>query len=172
MHRRHGSCSRKWGALGLLKCNLRMSSCLYLYFINLSALCMLLVVWALVCDTILGSIIMSDSRVASQAKFASHSDCWPSGTAPGLALKQSSWYSDTPWTSLWTGSGVVCPAQLLPRTLAILALVSYIMIQDSLGSVLKGARHSSPEEMICECNLNSHQVFVPCKNIAVEKVQT
>lgn len=111
---------------------------------------------------------MSDSRTTSQAKFASHSDCEPSGTAPGLALKQSSWYSGTPWTSLWTGSGVVCPAQLLPCTLAILALVSHIMTQDSLDSFLKGARHAPPEEkMICECCLNSHQVFAPHKNIAV-----
>lgn len=135
--------------------------------VHLSALCMLLVVWASVCNTVLGSTIKSDSRAEFQAKFASHPDCSPYGTAPGLALKQSSRYSGTPWTALWTGSGVVCPAQLLPCILAILALVSSIVIQDSLDSFLKGARHSPPEEkMTFECNLNSSQVFAAHRNIA------
>lgn len=134
---------------------------------HLSAFCVLLIVWALACNTVLGSTIKSDAGTEFQAKFTSHPDCWPSGTAPGLALKQSSWYSGTPWTALWTGSGVVCPAQLLPCILAVLALVSRIMIQDSLDSFLKGARHSLPEEeMTFEYNLNSSQVFAVHGNIA------
>lgn len=80
---------------------------------------------------------------------------WSSSWAGSEAVQL---YSGTPWSSLWTGPGVVCPAQLLPCTPA---LVSHIMIQDSLDSFLKGARHSPPEEkMIWECNLNSHQVFL------------
>lgn len=43
-------------------------------FINLSALCILLVAGTLACSAVLGSIIMSDSRAASQAKFASPAD--------------------------------------------------------------------------------------------------
>lgn len=134
---------------------------------HLSALCIFLVVWALICNTVLGSTINSDSTAEFPAKFASHPYCWPSGTAPRLALKHSSWYSGTPWTALWTGSGVVCPAQLLPCALAILALVSRIVIRDSLDSFLKGARHSLLEEkMTFECSLTSSQVFAAHRNIA------
>lgn len=134
--------------------------------IHLSALCILMDVQALACNAVLCSTIKSDSRAEFQAKCASHPACWPSGTASGLALKQSSWFLGTPWTSLWTGSGVVRPVQLLPCILAILALVSRIMIQDSLDSFLKGARHSFPEEkMTFERSLNLSQVFAAHRNI-------
>jgi len=135
--------------------------------IHLSALCILLVVQALACKAVLGSTTKSDCRAEFQDKFGSHPDCWPSGTASGLALKQSSWYSGTAWTAPRTGSGVVCPAQLLPYILAILAQASCIMIQDRLDYFPKGARHSPAEEkMTFECNLNSSQVFAAHRNTA------
>lgn len=61
----------------------------------------------------------------------------------------------------------MCPAQLLPSSLALLAPASRIMIQDSLDSFLKGARHVPPEEkMTFVCNLNSSQVFAAHRSVA------
>lgn len=42
---------------------------------HLSAFCVLLIVWALACNTVLGSTIKSDAGTEFQAKFTSHPDC-------------------------------------------------------------------------------------------------
>lgn len=170
MYRSHGSCSRKLGALGLLKCYLRMSSYrIYIY----KSLCSL---------HTSGCLGLSLQYSLRQYNYEWLQSCISSQIGESCRLL-------TIWTCSWAGSEAIqlvlrhsmdlsvdrlrrcVPAQLLPCTLAILALESHIMIQDSLDSFLKGARHSPPEEMILECSLNSHQVLTPHKNIAVDKVQ-
>lgn len=130
--------------------------------------CVLLIVWSLPCSTVLASTM---------------------GVTPGLSFKpslrviqlltiwNSSWVGSEViqlglkhcWAVLHTGLSAVCLAQLVPCSPALLVLAWRIRIQDSLLSVLKGARCDPPEEMMTSvCNQTASQAFVACRSIAVE----
>lgn len=65
------------------------------------------------------------------------------------------------WAVLQAGPSAVCLAQLLPCGPAIFVLASRVRTQDSMVSVLKGARHVPPEEkMTSVCNLNASQALL------------